>query len=91
MFCCVLLQNAKNATCVFCQRRKRDRDFNNRLVWVIRRNEKKQVKSGDIRVGDIVFLQDGDGVPADIVLLKSSESTGVSFLEVGFLFMFSLL
>ena len=36
--------------------------FNDRPFWVIRRNEKKQLKSGDIRVGDVVFLQVGNNV-----------------------------
>ncbi len=35
----------------------------------------------DLEVGEIIFLQENDQIPADIVVLSTSESDGLCFLE----------
>jgi P-type E1-E2 ATPase len=35
----------------------------------------------DIRCGDIIFLQDGDHLPADVVFLMSSQENGECFVQ----------
>jgi P-type E1-E2 ATPase len=35
----------------------------------------------DVKCGDLIFLQDGDHLPADIVFLMSSEENGECFVQ----------
>ncbi|TMW41829.1 hypothetical protein DOY81_013092, partial [Sarcophaga bullata] len=41
----------------------------------------KRVKWQDIRVGDIVHLSNNETVPADILLLRTSDSQGVCYID----------
>lgn len=61
------------------QRRRRDKESNNELYHVL--NQNKSIPSKDLKVGDLIKLQKGDRVPADLVLLQSSESNGESFIK----------
>ncbi|CAL9728696.1 phospholipid-transporting ATPase Neo1p [Monosporozyma unispora] len=61
------------------QRRKRDKESNNELYEVL--NQSRLVPSKDLKVGDLVKLQKGARVPADMVLLQSSENSGESFIK----------
>ena len=44
-------------------------------------NEEKLVKSKDIRVGDIILLNKNERVPADILLLYTSDPNGTLFVK----------
>lgn len=61
------------------QRRRRDRESNNELYQVL--SKQALVPSKDLKVGDIIKLNKGDRVPADLVLLQSSEPSGESFIK----------
>ncbi|SMN18341.1 similar to Saccharomyces cerevisiae YIL048W NEO1 Putative aminophospholipid translocase (flippase) involved in endocytosis and vacuolar biogenesis [Maudiozyma saulgeensis] len=61
------------------QRRRRDRESNNELYQVL--GKQTLVPSKDLKVGDIIKLNKGDRVPADLVLLQSSEPSGESFIK----------
>lgn len=61
------------------QRRKRDKESNNELYEVL--NQSRLVPSKDLKVGDLVKLQKGSRVPADMVLLQSSENSGECFIK----------
>ena len=39
------------------------------------------VKSGDIQVGDILEIQANQRIPADMVILKTSEANGTCFIR----------
>eukprot|EP00850_Spirogloea_muscicola_P014225 SM000100S09452 [mRNA] locus=s100:441754:450844:- [translate_table: standard] len=63
------------------QRHKRDMLWNEKLVQVTRNKEKVKVKSQDIRVGDLVWLQKNDEAPCDLVMLCCSQPSGHCFVE----------
>ncbi|EDO17706.1 hypothetical protein Kpol_1033p9 [Vanderwaltozyma polyspora DSM 70294] len=61
------------------QRRSRDKELNNELYEVLQKDG--QVTSKDLRVGDLIRLKKGSRVPADSVLLQTSEVTGEAFIK----------
>lgn len=61
------------------QRRRRDRESNNELYQVL--GKSALVPSKDLNVGDIIRLNKGDRIPADLILLQSSEPSGESFIK----------
>lgn len=71
-------------------RRRRDREQNYELYEVLNRVDMRRpspvqepvwIPSKDIRVGDVVRLSKGMRLPADMVLLQSSDSTGEVFIK----------
>lgn len=71
-------------------RRRRDREQNNEFYEVLNRSldnpittDAKLVPSKDLRVGDLVKLHKGKRIPADIVLLQTSEkdASGEAFIK----------
>ncbi|EMG46961.1 NEO1 Probable phospholipid-transporting ATPase NEO1 [Candida maltosa Xu316] len=70
------------------QRRRRDKEQNNELYEVLNRSssdalttETKLVPASGLRVGDLVRLHKDVRIPADMVLLQSSEHTGEVFIK----------
>lgn len=68
------------------KRRKRDREQNNELYEVLNRvasisGESTLVASKDLKVGDLVRLHKDTRVPADMVLLQTSDGTGEAFIK----------
>ena len=63
------------------KRRKADCAINSRLIQVGRGGALVPVRSKDIQCGDVVMLRDGDDVPADMVVLKTSSDDGHCFLQ----------
>ena len=37
--------------------------------------------SSDLKVGDVIYVEKGKRVPADLVLLRTSETTGSCFIR----------
>ncbi|KAF6063295.1 phospholipid-translocating P-type ATPase, flippase family protein [Candida albicans] len=69
-------------------RRRRDKEQNQELYEVLNRNssdalsiESKLVPASGLRVGDLVRLHKDVRIPADMILLQSSESTGEVFIK----------
>lgn len=58
-----------------------DKVANQRRVWVVRNGLRIQLRSQDIRVGDLVWICGNDEVPCDMVLLGTSEHNGLSYVE----------
>eukprot|EP00762_Andalucia_godoyi_P006749 ANDGO_06225.mRNA.1 Phospholipid-transporting ATPase 2 len=63
------------------QRYKDDKLFNERIFTVISGGSKKDVMSQDIKPGDIVLVNDHDLIPADLILLCSSEPQFQAFIQ----------
>lgn len=43
--------------------------------------EYKVLSSGELKVGDIVELHDGEAFPADLIVISSSEENGLVFID----------
>lgn len=69
-------------------RRRRDKEQNFERYEVLNRNsadalttESKLVASKNLKVGDLIRLHKDERVPADVILLQSSEKTGEVFIK----------
>jgi len=63
------------------RRYKADRQVNNRKFLVYREELWKQVKAKDIVVGDLIKIEQDQDVPADMIILNSSNQDGVVYVE----------
>ncbi|KAA8915734.1 hypothetical protein TRICI_002116 [Trichomonascus ciferrii] len=61
------------------QRRRRDKESNSELYDVV--DSPKYCPSKDLKVGNLVRIHKDQRVPADMVLLSSSEKSGESFIR----------
>ncbi|KAJ7949460.1 Phospholipid-transporting ATPase [Quillaja saponaria] len=58
-----------------------DKVENNRLAWVLVNDQFEQKKWKDITVGEIIKIYTNETIPCDIVLLSTSDSTGVAYVQ----------
>ncbi|KAH9586233.1 hypothetical protein LSM04_001641 [Trypanosoma melophagium] len=63
------------------KRRESDRRANNVKAYVLRGGEFEAVASRDVRVGDVMLCKLGEEVRADVLLLNSSHTGGVTYIE----------
>ncbi|CCE83184.1 Piso0_003756 [Millerozyma farinosa CBS 7064] len=68
-------------------RRRRDKEQNNELYEVLNRSplsmsyDPRLIASKDLKVGDIVRLHKNTRIPADMILLQTSDNTGEAFIK----------
>ncbi|KAL0413311.1 UNVERIFIED_CONTAM: Phospholipid-transporting ATPase 1 [Sesamum radiatum] len=63
------------------RRHRSDKIENNRLAWVFQDDKFQQKKWKDIRVGEIIKVYGNETLPCDMVLLSTSDITGVAYVQ----------
>ncbi|GMN59210.1 hypothetical protein TIFTF001_028303 [Ficus carica] len=63
------------------RRHRSDRIENNRLALVLVNNQFHSKRWKDIQVGEIIKIQANETLPCDIVLLSTSDPTGVAYVQ----------
>ncbi|KAM2028623.1 hypothetical protein ACFX16_040227 [Malus domestica] len=63
------------------RRHRSDRIENNRLASVLVGNQFQPKKWKDVRVGEIIKIQANEAIPCDMVLLSTSDPTGVAYVQ----------
>lgn len=63
------------------RRHRSDRIENNRLASVLVNNQFQPKKWKDIRVGEIIKIHASETLPCDMVLLSTSDPTGVAYVQ----------
>ena len=63
------------------RRYQRDREVNSSRYAKLTARGKVSVTSAELKLGDIVFVDKGSRVPADMVLLRTSEHSGSCFIR----------
>lgn len=62
-------------------RHKADERINNSIAHVVRGGELMDVKWKDVLVGDVIRVKNGESVPADFVILSTSGTEGMCYIE----------
>ncbi|CAN1258531.1 Phospholipid-transporting ATPase 1 [Linum perenne] len=63
------------------RRHRADKIENNRLAWVLVDGKFQQKRWKDIQVGEIIKVEANGTLPSDMVLLSTSDSTGVAYVQ----------
>ncbi|XP_019729725.1 putative phospholipid-transporting ATPase IIB isoform X1 [Hippocampus comes] len=63
------------------RRHQRDKEMNSQLYTKLTPRGKVQVKSSDIRVGDLIIAEKNQRIPADMIFLRTSEKNGTCFIR----------
>lgn len=63
------------------QRKRRDQELNTQKYTLITENGTQLIESQNLLVGHIIEVNAGDRVPADLILLRTSEDTGSAFIK----------
>ncbi|CDW80139.1 probable phospholipid-transporting atpase iib-like [Stylonychia lemnae] len=65
------------------QRYQRDKIMNTKVYKKIDKNSKLtiEVQSKDLKVGDVIYVQSNERVPADLVLLYTTDKSGTVFIR----------
>uniref|UniRef100_T1ISW6 Phospholipid-transporting ATPase n=1 Tax=Strigamia maritima TaxID=126957 RepID=T1ISW6_STRMM len=63
------------------RRFRRDREVNGQLYIKVTATGNVKVPSSDIRVGDLIIIEKNQRVPADLVLVRTTEENGACFVR----------
>lgn len=78
---CILVVTMAREAYDDIQRWRRDREVNGTMYWKLVGQDLVAVKASDIRVGDIVSVGKNQRVPADLLLVRTTESAGSCFIR----------
>ncbi|EPR80020.1 Phospholipid-transporting ATPase [Spraguea lophii 42_110] len=59
----------------------KDKEVNSETYKIVRKDKIEEITSGKLKVGDIVYVEKKQRIPADLVLLKTSDPNGQVFLR----------
>mmetsp|Transcript_18116 Transcript_18116/g.13162 ORF Transcript_18116/g.13162 Transcript_18116/m.13162 type:complete len:91 (+) Transcript_18116:229-501(+) len=63
-------------------RYRRDRELNYKTVKKLQRNGKfSTIASANMKVGDIIKVKQGERIPADLILLYTTDKNGTIFIK----------
>ncbi|KAI9317915.1 hypothetical protein BX666DRAFT_2018742 [Dichotomocladium elegans] len=79
--CFVLLVTISKEAVDDIQRYKRDKEANSQLYQVLSLDGTRSIPSSKIRVGDMIVMQKDQRVPADMILLRTTEESGSCFIR----------
>ncbi|RIA93847.1 hypothetical protein C1645_761428 [Glomus cerebriforme] len=63
------------------KRYKRDQENNSQKYQIMTKNGIKLVPSSKIRVGDLIIINKDQRIPADLILLRTTETSGACFIR----------
>ncbi|TKY68489.1 Phospholipid-transporting ATPase 1 [Spatholobus suberectus] len=63
------------------RRHRSDKIENNRLALVLVNGQFQEKKWKDVRVGEVIKISANEAIPCDIVLLSTSDPTGVAYVQ----------
>lgn len=63
------------------KRYRRDKELNSQLYKILTYDGIKMVPSSHLKVSDVIIIEKNQRVPADMVLLKTSEKSGTCFIR----------
>ncbi|KAI7854229.1 hypothetical protein BDC45DRAFT_463467 [Circinella umbellata] len=79
--CFVLLVTISKEAMDDFQRHKRDKDANSQLYQSLTSDGFRSIPSSKIRVGDMIVIQKDQRIPADMILLRTTEDSGSCFIR----------
>lgn len=62
-------------------RKKRDEETNNQKYTLIEKTGTREISSMDIKVGQVIEVKSNQRIPADLVVLSTSEQDGSVFIR----------
>lgn len=62
-------------------RHKADRKVNNEIIEVIRHGRWQPIRWADIEAGDVVYLENNQPVPADVLLVAAAGNSGTAYVD----------
>lgn len=63
------------------KRYRRDKESNSATYRIIKDGQTKKIRAEDIQVGDIIEIHAKERIPADVVILSTSEHSGSIFIK----------
>ena len=63
------------------RRRRQDREHNEQLCTLCRRGKLQRIRAADVKVGDVLLIKQDEELPADLVLLKTSDQEGGCYIQ----------
>ncbi|KAL0380090.1 UNVERIFIED_CONTAM: Phospholipid-transporting ATPase 1 [Sesamum angustifolium] len=63
------------------RRHRSDKIENSRLAWALLNEQFQQIRWKDIRVGQIIKVSANETLPCDMLLLSTSDTTGVAYVQ----------
>ena len=63
------------------KRRRQDHITNNNKALVLKDSKFYEVKWANLKVGDIILVNEGEHFPADLLLLQSSDKYGTAYIQ----------